>query len=51
MVRSGHHCTQPLMEYMGINSCCRASLGIYNTQEDIDALVAALKKVYEIFKR
>ena len=51
MVRSGHHCTQPLMDYMGINSCCRASLGIYNTQEDIDALAAALKKVYEIFKR
>lgn len=51
MVRSGHHCTQPLMEYMGINSCCRASLGIYNTQEDIDALAAALKKVYEIFKQ
>ena len=51
MVRSGHHCTQPLMEYMGINSCCRASLGIYNTREDIDALAAALKKVYEIFKR
>ena len=51
MVRSGHHCTQPLMEYMGINSCCRASLGIYNTQEDIDALAAALKKVYEVFKR
>ena len=51
MVRSGHHCTQPLMEYMGIHSCCRASLGIYITQEDIDALVAALKKVYEVFKR
>lgn len=51
MVRSGHHCTQPLMQYMGINSCCRASLGIYNTQEDIDALTAALKKVYDIFKQ
>lgn len=51
MVRSGHHCTQPLMQYMGINSCCRASLGIYNTQEDIDALIAALKKVYGIFKQ
>ena len=51
MVRSGHHCTQPLMQYMGINSCCRARLGIYNTQEDIDALAAALKKVYEVFKQ
>lgn len=51
MVRSGHHCTQPLMEYMGINSCCRASLGIYNTFEDIDALAEALKKVYEVFKQ
>ena len=51
MVRSGHHCTQPLMQYMGINSCCRASLGIYNTQKDIDALAAALKKVYEVFEQ
>ena len=51
MVRSGHHCTQPLMDYMGINSCCRASIGIYNTQEDIDALAAALKKVHDVFKQ
>lgn len=50
MVRSGHHCTQPLMEYMGIHSCCRASLGIYNTAEDIDALAGALKKVHEVFQ-
>lgn len=51
MVRSGHHCTQPLMEYMGIGSCCRASLGIYNTVEDIDALVQALTKVHDVFKQ
>lgn len=50
MVRSGHHCTQPLMHYMGVPSCCRASLGIYNTTEDIDCLAAGLKKVHGIFE-
>lgn len=50
MVRSGHHCAQPLMRYLGIASCCRASFAIYNTKEDIDALVIALKKVKEVFK-
>ncbi|MEL3899450.1 SufS family cysteine desulfurase [Treponema phagedenis] len=49
MVRSGHHCTQPLMNYLGINSCCRASISIYNTREDIDVMVEALKKVQQVF--
>lgn len=48
-VRSGQHCTAPLMKYMGINSCCRASFGIYNTKEDVDALVGALKEVNRVF--
>ncbi|MGP1595186.1 MAG: SufS family cysteine desulfurase [Treponema sp.] len=51
MVRSGHHCTQPLMKHIGVPSCCRASLGLYNTPEDIDCLAAGLKKVYSIFKQ
>lgn len=49
-IRTGQHCCAPLMKYMGINSCCRLSLGIYNTREDIDVLIEGLKKVKEIFK-
>ena len=48
-IRTGHHCTQPLMERMGVPATARASLALYNTREEIDALVEALKKVREIF--
>ncbi|WP_156300236.1 SufS family cysteine desulfurase [Streptobacillus canis] len=48
-VRSGQHCTAPLLSYMGINSCCRMSLGIYNDEKDIDRLVEALLEVKRIF--
>ncbi|MDO5089377.1 MAG: SufS family cysteine desulfurase [Leptotrichiaceae bacterium] len=48
-VRSGHHCAQPLMNYIGIPSCCRASFGIYNNDEDIAGLVEGLKKIKEVF--
>lgn len=48
-IRSGQHCSAPLMDYMGINSCCRISFSIYNTEEEIDILVEALNKVKEIF--
>lgn len=44
-IRAGHHCAQPLMEYLKINSCVRASFGIYNTPEDVDALINSLKNV------
>lgn len=44
-VRAGHHCAQPLMAHMGVNATCRMSLYFYNTQEDIDRLVDALKTV------
>ena len=44
-IRAGHHCAQPLMEYLKINSCVRASFGIYNTTEDVDALINSLKNV------
>ena len=50
-VRSGNHCTQPLLRYMGIDSTCRASFYFYNTKEDVDKLVAALNKAYEMFKK
>ena len=48
-VRSGHHCAQPLMNYLNVPSCCRASFSIYNTHEDIYKLIEALKKVKEVF--
>ena len=48
-VRAGHHCTQPLMDLMGEPATTRASLGLYNSREDIDALVASLGRVIEIF--
>ncbi len=44
-VRAGHHCAQPLMAYLGVNATCRMSLYFYNTKEDIDRLVQALKTV------
>ena len=44
-VRAGHHCAQPLHKYLGQNATCRASFYLYNTREDIDRFVAALKKV------
>ena len=48
-IRTGHHCAQPLMESFGIAATARASFSIYNTTEEVDALVKALKKVQEIF--
>jgi cysteine desulfurase/selenocysteine lyase len=44
-IRSGHHCAQPLMKYLGVNSTCRASFYFYNTTKDIDALVEGIKEV------
>lgn len=48
-IRTGHHCAQPVMEALSIPATARASFGLYNTKEDIDALVAGIKKVKEIF--
>jgi cysteine desulfurase/selenocysteine lyase len=48
-IRTGHHCTQPLMERMSVPATARASLALYNTKEEIDALVGALARVREIF--
>jgi cysteine desulfurase/selenocysteine lyase len=48
-IRTGHHCTQPLMERLCVPATARASLALYNTKEEIDALVGALAKVREIF--
>jgi cysteine desulfurase / selenocysteine lyase len=48
-IRTGHHCTQPLMDRLSVPATARASLALYNTKEEIDALVGALAKVREIF--
>jgi len=50
-IRAGNHCAQPLMRYMGINSTSRASIYIYNTKEDIDRLLEAVKKTYDMFAK
>lgn len=50
-VRSGNHCAQPLMRFLGIDSTCRASFYIYNTKEDVDRLVAGIEKVYKMFEK
>ncbi len=50
-VRSGNHCAQPLLRYLGMDSTCRASFSIYNTKEDVDNLVEALKKAYKMFEK
>lgn len=49
-VRTGHHCTMPLMERFNVPATVRASLAFYNTQSDIDTLIGGLHKVREVFK-
>lgn len=49
-VRSGNHCAQPLLRFLGIDSTCRASFYIYNTKQDVDNLVKALDKAFNMFK-
>ena len=44
-VRSGHHCAHPLMQFFGVPATCRASFAFYNTHAEVDAFVAALRKV------
>ncbi len=48
-VRAGHHCTQPIMRQFGVPATARASFALYNTLEDVDALVAGIRKILEVF--
>jgi cysteine desulfurase/selenocysteine lyase len=48
-VRTGHHCTQPLMERFGVPATVRASFALYNVHEDVDALLAGVARVREVF--
>jgi cysteine desulfurase/selenocysteine lyase len=49
-IRTGHHCAQPVMERFGVPATARASFGLYNTRAEVDALVAALRKVRAVFR-
>ncbi|MGL6102069.1 MAG: aminotransferase class V-fold PLP-dependent enzyme, partial [Exiguobacterium acetylicum] len=48
-VRAGHHCAQPLMRWLGASSTARASFYLYNTKEEVDALVTGLRQTKEYF--
>ena len=49
-VRTGHHCTQPLMEHFGIDGTVRASFAVYNTKKEIDQLAEGLERVIKFMK-
>lgn len=49
-IRAGHHCAMPLMDRYQIPACVRVSFGLYNSKEDVDALMLGMKKVREVFK-
>ena len=48
-VRTGHHCTQPVMDFLEIPATTRASFAFYNSRADVDALAAAVRKVRKVF--
>jgi len=48
-VRAGTHCAMPLMEHMGVGATCRASFGLYNTEDEVEALVSALELAHDLF--
>jgi len=48
-IRTGHHCTQPTMDFYGIPATARASFAIYNSRKDVDALINSVKKTIEVF--
>jgi len=50
-IRSGHHCAQPLMEFLQVSATSRASFYIYNTKEEVDLLIGALEKARKLFAR
>ncbi len=49
-IRTGHHCAQPVMDFFKVPATARASFGLYNTREDIEALIWGLRKVIEVFR-
>ncbi|MFM8393506.1 MAG: aminotransferase class V-fold PLP-dependent enzyme, partial [Acidobacteriota bacterium] len=49
-IRAGHHCAQPAMKFFGVPATARASFAFYNTKAEVDALVAAIAKVKQVFE-
>ncbi|HZE89325.1 MAG TPA: aminotransferase class V-fold PLP-dependent enzyme, partial [Verrucomicrobiae bacterium] len=49
-VRAGHHCAQPLMDRLCLPATARASFAFYNTRDEVDALVGAIQRVFEVFR-
>ncbi|MDA0694729.1 MAG: aminotransferase class V-fold PLP-dependent enzyme, partial [Proteobacteria bacterium] len=47
-IRTGHHCTQPLMQFLNLPGTARASLAVYNTRSDIDRFILALQKACDL---
>ncbi len=50
-VRTGHHCAEPTVSHFGVTGMCRASMGVYTTEEDIDALAAAVQRAAKMLRR
>ncbi|MEK6890789.1 MAG: cysteine desulfurase, partial [Nanoarchaeota archaeon] len=50
-IRAGHHCAMPLMSILGVNGVCRVSFSVFNTREEVDKLIEALKKCQEVFNK
>ena len=48
-IRTGHHCTQPVMERFNVPATARISFGLYNTKEEVDIAIKSIKKVFEVF--
>jgi cysteine desulfurase/selenocysteine lyase len=48
-IRAGHHCAKPLIRALGVPATARASFGVYNRRDDVDALVAGLERVRRLF--
>jgi cysteine desulfurase/selenocysteine lyase len=48
-IRTGHHCTQPVMDFFGVPATARASFALYNTRDDVDRLAAALRQARKVF--
>lgn len=48
-IRAGHHCAQPLMDYLGVTATCRASFGLYNTKDEVDRLIEGLRLCQDLF--
>ena len=50
-IRAGHHCCQPLMKHLSLNSTARVSFGVYNTENEVDTFIGALKKCKDFFTK